>query len=543
MRKLSKKLALVTALCVSSSIVMTALSGCKKKVEDTENVLEIHIVEAGYGYDWLNDAIDAFKNEAWVKEKYPNLVIPQLAHTSVDRTYGVTATIAGPSANTYDLFFGVDPYGSTPNVKDGNGNSYYEDLTSFYEMEIPGEEIAVKDKMRSDIYQYLDRPTSDGGTAIYGMPWVNPWMGLLYNKTLVDDIFGADYIMPRTTNELVSMCATIREDSKTPFIFSAKANYWLQIYQTWWAQYEGTESYDNFWNGVDDDGTQTAEIFKQQGRLESLKAIESLINRPLGNNHESCTTADYTSVQQTFMRGEAVFIATGDWMETEMGNLATSQELRALKMPVLSAFVNRCSGVKDDVALAFVVQCVDESKTYEQAKEAYATAKTSFGANSQGELSQSDYTKIKEARNLMYRLQGHQAFIPAYATGKAVAKDFLLFLASNKGIEIFMKATRGCQTAFHCNVSDETYNSFSNLQKERYDRRESFIVMPSQDSFALNYYGGLRELTRNHTFDPCFAAQNEGDRKSAEQIFEEEWKYYMDNGQANFLTLLEASGL
>lgn len=198
MRKLSKKLALVTALCVSSSIVMTALSGCKKKVEDTENVLEIHIVEAGYGYDWLNDAIDAFKNEAWVKEKYPNLVIPQLAHTSVDRTYGVTATIAGPSANTYDLFFGVDPYGSTPNVKDGNGNSYYEDLTSFYEMEIPGEEIAVKDKMRSDIYQYLDRPTSDGGTAIYGMPWVNPWMGLLYNKTLVDDIFGADYILYET---------------------------------------------------------------------------------------------------------------------------------------------------------------------------------------------------------------------------------------------------------------------------------------------------------------------------------------------------------
>ncbi|MFR6641465.1 MAG: hypothetical protein ACLUSP_09210 [Christensenellales bacterium] len=59
-------LLLVTAMCV----------GCGNKIDpnDTQK-LEIYLYNAGYGYKWCEDLLDAFKEEDWVKEKYPDLKI------------------------------------------------------------------------------------------------------------------------------------------------------------------------------------------------------------------------------------------------------------------------------------------------------------------------------------------------------------------------------------------------------------------------------------------------------------------------------------
>ena len=35
--------------------------------------LEIYVYNAGYGYQWAEDILAAFKEEPWVKEKYPEL--------------------------------------------------------------------------------------------------------------------------------------------------------------------------------------------------------------------------------------------------------------------------------------------------------------------------------------------------------------------------------------------------------------------------------------------------------------------------------------
>ena len=75
----------IKKLLLASILTIGALSSasCKKKIENNENTLEIYLADFGYGYEWLNSMIDSFKNQDWVKEKYPNLNIPAVKHNSV----------------------------------------------------------------------------------------------------------------------------------------------------------------------------------------------------------------------------------------------------------------------------------------------------------------------------------------------------------------------------------------------------------------------------------------------------------------------------
>ena len=72
MKKLSKIITLTIALIMSASTFSAV--GCGKKVPDTDQTLQVYCYDAGYGTAWCTALLDLFKEQDWVKEKYPELI-------------------------------------------------------------------------------------------------------------------------------------------------------------------------------------------------------------------------------------------------------------------------------------------------------------------------------------------------------------------------------------------------------------------------------------------------------------------------------------
>ena len=120
----------------SSAFSALGLSACMNTVPDTEQTLEVLCWDAGYGTKWCSDLLNEFKNEEWVKEKYPNI---QISFTADGNGTTITTKIdAGERSNTVDLFFtgGINKYLG----KNASGYEFFADLTEgVYNQTVPGE--------------------------------------------------------------------------------------------------------------------------------------------------------------------------------------------------------------------------------------------------------------------------------------------------------------------------------------------------------------------------------------------------------------------
>lgn len=68
---MKKKVALFLA-----ALFCLPAGGCGgNRVGNDDQTLEIYVLEAGYGREWLDALIEAFEEQDWVREKYPNLTV------------------------------------------------------------------------------------------------------------------------------------------------------------------------------------------------------------------------------------------------------------------------------------------------------------------------------------------------------------------------------------------------------------------------------------------------------------------------------------
>ena len=507
--------------------------GCEKKtVANDENTLEIFICNFGYGTDWLYAEVEEFKKADWVTAKYPDLNVV-VDKPIADQAMANSKIMSGKEGNTADLLFTCSE----------TGNVYYEsglylDLTSLYDTTIPGESVKVKDKMNQNKYTERLYTTDSGEEVIYSFPWVNGFSGMFINVTAANSILGEDYLMPRTTQELAQMCTDIKESSTNtkgvkPFI--SCSTYYQSMFNIWWAQYEGVEEYSNFFYGIAD-GEMSNKIFEQTGRLRALQELESIMGYESGNVDSMSTEMEFMQLQANFFNGNGVMMPNGDWLENEMKAIS-SGEITILKNPVISTIVETLSVVKADEELAFVVQCVDEHKDYE-------TTKAAFNEQFTKELPQSDYERIYEARNVLFAWGGHEAYIPSYSVASELAKDFLLFMATDKGVETFMKATMGCQTAFTYDVETKNptlYDSLSRLQKDHVEINKTGIMLLDRAQTRLCALGGLKALQQTN-LQSKFLNVNAAARETAQQIFDYDIEYY-STANGRFEIMLKQAGL
>ena len=550
---MKKKAMAFLALASVLSTTVAGFAGCGGgKVADDANTLQIFISDFGYGTEWLDDMIVQFKNQDWVKAKYPELNIPTPKSNS-DRTFPAEKMITDGKTNTFDLLFSCDSANAYYDRVDASGKGFFEDLTGVYNTTIPGESVTVAQKMDDRILANYTHTTKNNTQTYYAVPWVNGYMGLLYNQTLVTNKLGASYEIPKTTIQLEKMASDLKATGTTPFLSSSKSGYWNQVSYTWWVQYEGLDSYENYWLGVDEYDETTSANFAQLGRLRSLETLENLIHTSKGYNHAEINELEFTAAQSKFILGEAVMMPNGDWFENEMrANYEEDKnhyDIRFMKMPVISAIVENMDLYTSDVEyskllesdkadydakLSAIIAVVDANGTYADAQSAVAG------------LTEADFNKVSEARKVVYGVENHEAYIPSYATAKEAAKDFLVFMASDVACNSFMKSTSGASTAFEYDVKTKDanlYNSFSTMQKERLLIAENGIAPFAATTSRLCYLGGLTYYTYTNGIETLFTAQNANDRKSAQFIYDYDIEYFSKNNGQYWGELLSRAGV
>ena len=509
----AKKLA---ALALAG-VTLCSFAGCGK-APDTEETLEIYIQDLGYGTQWLRDEVELFKQQDWVKKKYPGLVIPEIKYNA---QYGyATAQIeAGAKANSVDLFFTSADYDLQSKL-DAKGNHYIESLNDVFEEKVPGEEVLYKDKMYGAFAE-----SSKYGDTYWSTMWSASYQGFLYNAEIFEQL-GLN--VPRTTDELIALCAQVKSLNGSNAAYGKdytimlstsreEANYWQFLaFPIWWAQYEGMENYYNFYRGIDVvNGTENSrDVMAQQGRLESLEVIYDLLS---DYSFTGAGSIDFIEAQTRFLMGDGLLMANGDWFYQEMDTTVQGlkdrgidYDIRFMKNPVISAIKDVLPTVNDDATLAAVVDAVDRGDTgYEG-------------------VSAADFARVKEARSFVYTGEYlNQAFIPSYANGKNAAKDFLRFLATDIACNQFMKSTGGATLPFRYDVktADKAlYDDFDGIQKYRHDiymSEPTFNLPARYEEFSLAYLGGLKPMPIGYV-DSAFARA----QYTAQEFFQMQIEYY-----------------
>lgn len=519
-------LAMASFLALSTA-TLAGCGGGGNTGEKGDSELNVYVLNAGYGIKWLEGIKDSFVNEPWVVEKYGKVAL-DIDDNGVE-TYAEDQIKAGSRANKYDVLFSLNLqnlYG-----KSGSNKQYYlADLKDVYEATVPGESVLVKDKMIGSAVTANMYTNAKGESSWYALPWAGGYNGILYNAEKLE---ANGYTVPVTTDELLSIMSAETAKDGYSIMQSSKtgATYWEHLFPTWWAQYEGYENYIKFWEGkVYNEETSSYEysvdIFKQQGRLESLKVLESALKT---NLYEKAPSTEYKTAQRMFLKGDGMFMACGDWFDMEMSQMKQEiidndgkvYDVQMMKTPVVSSIINKLSTVKDDATLAAVVRAIDNGET------SYAG------------VSEEDFKKVKEARNILYSVGNyHTAAIPSYAKNMDLAKDFLKYLATDKANEIYTAQTGGSGMFFQYDAktkNPELYNSLSGTAKMRIDcfNNTESLVLPIPNNYNLFIYGKVRNFKTTITsYEYLFTKTD----TTAQDVYDYDVKQYTASEWATILT-------
>lgn len=384
--------------------------------------------EGGYGVDWLQAVVNDY-----MENINTDVAITLKSSTDNNSTREKIKTQMG----TYDVYrLEVDMF---------NNQNVLEDLTGWLEMEVPGEPgVKVRDKIPQ---KWIDYYTE--GDAIYQMPATN-FLGWnwSYNKTLLDETLGeGNYKLPNTTDEMFALGEELfnHDVYLTTFVgndTTGGADYLRYCFEVWFAQMTGLEGYNHYFNcEYNNNGTYELAADAPRNIEENRNAIEKTyaVAQTLcqGANgvdfvHSKCESLNFIDAQ--FLLRQGTFKGTEDYpiafyYNTAAGDremapyvadgIIPEQDVRMMKMPVISAITERTETINDDATLSAVVDYVDGT-----------TAQAPAG------VSEEDIEIVREARSMMAELVCREFVITKEAQNKEEIKEFLAYLTSDRAQKI-----------------------------------------------------------------------------------------------------------
>lgn len=424
---------MVSSLLCFCFVLLGACGGSdvdNDKVDETN--LKIMVLNRGYGTEWLHSLAGAYMK----KNPGKNVEVKEvLITTSIS-----TSLQGGKAKNDTDLYFVVDNGQSAALVdayasKDGG----FLDLTNLYNTVIPGESKTYGEKMNTSLKEQFSIKGK-----YYTFPWALSTMGLFYNETVLNNVWGqGNWSIPNTTEELFALGNSFKAIHSNNFLLycSILESVTQSLFLSWWAQYEGVENYNRFWNGQyynaieDEVEGNSYKIFNQIGRLKAMEVAEKLCRATNGyaiSNASNYTDTTYTLAQTKFFTASENYALypCGDWLYNESGN-GSDSVVKMMKTPIISSIVEKLeyrqgSEYMSDEMLSQVISAIDNGET-------------SFSG-----VSAKDFNRIKEARTIISSNANLQlGFIPAYSNAATLAQDFLLFMASDEGITVFKENVEG----------------------------------------------------------------------------------------------------
>ena len=503
---------------LAASLLISVGCGGKKidnSVEDLEN-LQIVAVERGYGTAMIDKWAERFQ------EINPgvNVKVTKVVEGGQAQTYFQL----GPSYSDYDIFFAIDSIPASIDYGDRNLFKGYEghalmSYTDFYNSKVYGEDVTLKEKMNPSALELMKG--IEGDDNYYAFPFAIALQSFILNEKVAAEALGADYKIPNTTDELWKFANDIKDAGYTAFAYPGQLDYWKAIYISWWAQYEGVENYERFYKGQVYDETQeryiySADIFKQAGRLESLKVMEKLLM--LENGLHLAGVNDYnqnnfTTLQKAFLHSDAAtsnsrkyaMFPNGDWIGTESGKGDTDPFIM-MQLPVISSIIKQCTTIADDAELSSLIDAIDRGDT---------------ALNGDGySVNQKDYDKVKEARNLIYgQMNYHIMYSPVYSNARTLIGKFLAFIASDEGIKIYYDNVRPGILPLKYDYP-ETTDGFVNSVRRNFDKH--FI----SKGYGTYLYcgGGIVAASVNSGYYEAIlgVSKSSSQYRSAQQIYEAE---------------------
>lgn len=537
MKKISAKL--LSIVLAASSCFAAACGG--KTVDGDEQTLQVYVYEAGYGTQWCTDMLNLFKEQDWVKEKYPDLKIPAILTNDVSN-FAEGRLSAGAKGNPYDLMFAINLDYNT------GANGDFLDLTDVvYGSTVPGEGNVLWSEKSLESYNqsntYID-PTDLSTQRQYLTSWAGGMNTILYNETQLMKFTDK---VPNTTNELLKICADVKANEGNDdgrynqgyaFMEYGTGSYFVHMMSIYWAQYEGLTNYKNFWNGIDNNRYSKG-IFDQKGRLYALEVMEEILDAKKGYIIDNPAEWEFMIAQTAFLQGETgIFFCNGDWFDNEMKEIREQiiaendgyiDTFKTMRMPIVSKLGEKL-GITD-AELSAIVDYVDGTITQEPAF-------TSQNGTPKAEV----IAAVREARTVVHSLgPNHQAGIPHYAKAKDVAVDFLRFMATDIAQESYIRSTGGASLPFKYKLKEKNialYNTLGTMQQSRHDyfSEDSYEVytLPSNRAFPLFQYGGLKAFTREEYFTDFSAVTK---KYTAQKYFEDTKNTWSDEKWSNALSL------
>lgn len=518
--KKSKILAVLTCLPVVSTTVACGGTG-------DGNTLEITVQDAGYGVEWIADVALAYEENTGVKVELIDDVTSSLVETELNKLES--------GEHTSDvIMLSTDLYA---HAEEGE---LLEITDSVYKQTPYGaEEGAATIAQRCT---YNEAMKLNGEDHYYFMSFATAVVGLLYNETTLDAVYGAgQWTLPRTTNELITMLDYIKDDpNDKAYGFSSTSDYMNTLAPIWWAQYDGYNTYYDYWRGYQDgvfcydDPT----FANTTGRLKALQVLEKIIKQENGYMHESQSTffqSEYFAEGQRTFLGKGyqrdkklvAFYPCGDWFENESSTLFAGQSIKMMRAPVISAIKETFEDATDsemtDGKLSEIIGKIDANVPYSQAE---------YGCV------ESTYNRVWEARGFVtnYGIQ-QQAFIPSYTKNPERATEFLRFLVSDEAQVIFSKEMKGLSMPYGFDVTSSEEIKISPFAQSVIDcvSTPNFKAIYRDVTKPLTNRAGLAAFTTNSNLyhEALFYGQ------SAEQV----WNGTYEDLKTNWNKYLTDAGI
>ncbi len=523
-----------------AGVMLLGLCACGLSTQDEEigeNTLVIQVESKGYGSQFARDLAEAYN----AKNTGVTVAVMNDANTG-----GFASTALGTNTQV-DIFFTIQ--NTVFQVMSGVEKSKWADLSDIYSSPLvgykeSGEGVTVADGLEDFFVEAFT--FSDGKQ--YALPWTSGFGGFMYNKTRWDktnenlQAAGQEPLqMPVTTDEMFALFdrlqeQSVKEASSGAYAFTCSSDasgYLTYLFGNWYAQYAGKEGAYNFLQGKDAAGVYTADIFKSQARVEAYDVMAQLLAQ---ENGYTKLESNFQKMQRTFIKGTSMFSTNGDWMENEVSSDLNPGDanIEFSRIPVISAIVNEESIAADftgtdeekDAKLATIIAYIDENSM----TEANAEAASQLG------ISEATLQRLIDARLFQYCTPSFAVVVPAYTDQMDAAKEFLKFMMSKEGQEIFMASTYGICAPLNVDMTQfDYYEKATTLSKSKLNLlQNSMMIGDESNTYPMQYIsGGLKMTTMDMIND--FAGNT---MKSAEDVAQAEYEYY----QAIWENMMKAAG-
>ena len=435
--KIKKILTGVLAAVLAASAAACGYGG--NTTTEDRNHIEMYVMDAGYRTEVFDELAKAFKVH------FPDVTMKIYPSTGVDSK--LTSEL-GKKNGVGDIWFAGEQ--NIIRLVEKNRICPIMDLTDLMGMTALGEDKTLEEKLNPR-YKYYDTYKD----KYYSISWVYGACGIMYNANYL-----SEENEPKTTKQFIKLVQDIAggkiegiPSTVKPLIWSGAnaAGYMSYAMESWKAQYMGVDKYDAMINFCEN-GNYTYEYLNDDAVLCAYNTVKQIADPSY--SVKGSEGFQHTPAQQDFLRGAAVFMPNGDWIETEMRSSAAdsgiTQNVKFLPTPIVSELGvklrlagSAATAEEHENLLVALVTAIDDGKTDAEIKATYAN------------LSDAQIKAVREARSVVYTLgASHRIYIPTYSKAKTACYNFVRFMASDEGIKIFRKYA-GSHSPFEYTVQPE----------------------------------------------------------------------------------------